>query len=449
MILRMTFHRLLWQSSILLLLCTLALPARAVSLLRDADMEYALAQVADPILRAAGLSASGTKILVVDDASLNAFVIGNDAIYIHSGLIARMDRAAMLQAVIAHEAAHIANGHITRRMTNLGAARNAAALGTALALLAGAASGSGEAAAGIAIGAQSSAQRQFLAHTRAEESSADQSGLRYMRSAGVPVSGMLDVMQIFRGQEALSAGRQDPYIRSHPLSRDRLRAIEAFAAASARAETGGATAADYWFLRAKGKLTAFQRRGSWTLRRLGDSGAQDIAYMREAVARHRNSETNRAVASINKAIALRPQDPFYYDLKGQILMESRQFNAAVNAHAQAVRLRPRDGLLQAGYGRALLATGNDRAALQALENARRVDFRDGSMLRDLSVAYARNGQRGMASLVTAERYALRGRLEDAGIHAKRATGLLATGSGPWQRAQDVLLASERAAKKRR
>ncbi|MEO0746015.1 MAG: M48 family metalloprotease, partial [Pseudomonadota bacterium] len=247
----MTFHRLLWQASILLLLCTLALPARAVSLLRDADMEYALAQVADPILRAAGLSASGTKILVVDDASLNAFVIGNDAIYIHSGLIARMDRAAMLQAVIAHEAAHIANGHITRRLTNLGAARNAAALGTALAILAGAATGSGEAAAGIAIGTQSSAQRQFLAHTRAEESSADQSGLRYMRSAGVPVSGMLDVMQIFRGQEALSARRQDPYIRSHPLSRDRLRAIEAFAAASARAETGGATPADYWFLRAK------------------------------------------------------------------------------------------------------------------------------------------------------------------------------------------------------
>lgn len=130
-------------------------------------------------------------------------------------------------------------------------------------------------------------------------------------------------------------------------------------------------------------------------------------------------------------------------------METRNFNAAVNAHARAVNLRPRDGLLQAGYGRALLATGNVSAALQALERARRVDFRDGSMLRDLSVAYAKSGQRGMASLVTAERYALRGRLEDAGIHAKRATGLLPEGSGPWQRAQDVLLASERAAKRTR
>jgi len=106
-------------------------------------------------------------------------------------------------------------------------------------------------------------------------------------------------------------------------------------------------------------------------------------------------------------------------------------------------------LILAGYGRALLATGNVNTARDVLEQARAIDFRDGSMLRDLSVAYARSGQRGMASLVTAERYALSGRLEDAGIHAKRATDLLPEGSGPWQRAQDVLLASERAAKKRR
>lgn len=435
-------------ASILILSLALALPARAVSLLRDADMEYALAQMASPILRAAGLSAAGTKILVVDDQTLNAFVVSNDAIYVNSGLITRVSSAAMLQAVIAHEAAHISNGHITRRMTNLGAARTAATLGTALAILAGAAGG-GEAAAGIALGTQSAAQRNFLAHTRAEESSADQSGLRYMRSAGVPVSGMLEVMQLFRGQETLSAARQDPYVRSHPLSRDRIRAIQSFASGSAGSEQGNSAAAEYWFQRAKGKLTAFKRRGSWTLNRLGESGYQDVAYMREAIARHRNSNTKRAIRAIDRAIAQRPQDPFYYDLKGQILMETRQFNAAVNAHGNAVKLRPRDGLLQAGYGRALLATGNTKAALQALERARRADFRDGSMLRDLSVAYARTGQRGMASLVTAERYALRGRLSDAGIHAKRAAGLLATGSGPWQRAQDVLLASERAEKRKK
>ena len=176
----MTFHPLARVASILILIFALAMPARAVTLLRDADMEYALSQIAAPVLKSAGLSASRTKILVVDDGTLNAFVVSNDAIYINSGLIGRMDTAAMLQAVIAHEAAHIANGHITRRMTNLGNARTVASLGTALAVIA-AAAGGGEAAGAIAIGTQSAAQRAFLSHTRAEESSADQSGARYLR----------------------------------------------------------------------------------------------------------------------------------------------------------------------------------------------------------------------------------------------------------------------------
>ena len=196
-------------------------------------------------------------------------------------------------------------------------------------------------------------------------------------------------------------------------------------------------------------MTAFTRRSSWTLNRVGDSGYRDVALMREAAAHHRNSNTRKALAAIDKAIALRPKDPFYYDLKAQILMETRNFAAAANQSARAVQLRPRDGLLQASYGRALLASGNVSAALKALERARTIDYRDGSMLRDLSVAYAKTGQRGMASLITAERYALGGRLDDAGIHAKRATGLLSEGSGPWQRAHDVLLASERAEKRKR
>ncbi len=447
MITVMSFHTLTRLASILALSFALALPARAVTLLRDAGMEYALSQVAAPILKAAGLSATRVKILVVNDGSLNAFVVSNDAIFIHSGLISRMDNAAMLQAVIAHEAAHITNGHLTRRISNLGTGRTAAGLGTALAVVA-AAAGAGSGAAGLAIGAQSAAERAFLRHTRAEESSADQTGVRFMRSAGVPVSGMRDVMRLFRGQEALSEVRQDPYVRSHPLSRDRLRAIEAYAVAYGDAATDTSTS-DYWFARAKGKLTAFQRRPSWTQNRVGESGYRDVALLREAMAQHRNSNTRKALRAVDQVIALRPQDPFFYDLKGQILMETRQFAAAANAHGQAVRLRPNDGLLQAGYGRALLASGNTKAALGALERARSIDFRDGSMLRDLSVAYARTGQRGMASLITAERYALRGRLDDAGIHAKRATGLLSVGSGPWQRAQDVLIASERAAKKKR
>lgn len=443
----MRFHRIPRRASIpaLLLALVLALPAQAASLLRDADMEYALRQMAAPVLRAAGLSPDRVKILIVDDSSLNAFVISNDAIFLHYGLINKLGSAAMLQGVIAHEAAHITNGHITRRMGNMANARTVTGLGLALAVAAAAAGGS-DAAGGIAIGSASAAQRALLGHTRAEEASADQSGIRYMKSAGASPQGLLDTLKIFEGQEALNIGRQDPYLRSHPLSRDRIRAVEGYVASYGTLPAD--PAARYWFARLKGKLTAYTRAPSWTLRRLGDSGYADIALLREAIAQHRNSRTKVALTAIDRAIAARPKDAFLHDQRGQILLETRNFGAAVNAYARGVRLAPNDALILSGYGRALLANGQVQQALPVLEKSRRQDFRDGSMLRDLATAYAKAGQTGMAALVTAERYALGGRLKDAGIHAKRATGLLATGSGPWQRAQDVLIASQRAAKRK-
>ncbi|GFE50302.1 peptidase M48 [Roseobacter cerasinus] len=444
----MVFHLVFRLASIpALLLWLMAVPLQAQGLLRDADIEYGLKQLATPILSAAGLSPSRVKILVVNNASLNAFVVSNDAIFLHYGLINKLQSAPMLQAVIAHEAAHIANGHITRRMTNLASARTAAGLGTALAVAA-AAAGAGSAAGGIALGTQSSAQARFFKHTRAEEAAADQSGIRYMKAAGVDPQGMADVLSIFRGQEVLSESRQDPYLRSHPLSRDRFRAVEGFVAAYGNTGAPHADAA-YWFARVKGKLSAYTRAPKWTLRRVNETPYADVRLLREAIAEHRQSRTKQALRAIDAAIAQRPSDPFLHDQRGQILLETRNFAAAAAAYGRAVQLAPNDALVLSGYGRALLANDDIKRARQALEKARTIDFRDGSMLRDLSVAYARSGQTGMAALVTAERYALTGRLEDAGIHAKRAVGLLPEGSGSWQRAQDVLIASERAEKRRR
>lgn len=437
-------------AALVALTLVLATPVRAgVSLLRDADMEYALRQLGAPVLAAAGLSPSQVRILVVNDSSLNAFVVDTRHIFLHSGLITKLESAAALQAVIAHEAAHITNGHITRRLGNMRSARNAAGLGLILAAVAGAASGNSQVGAGLAIGAQSSALRLFLSHTRSEESSADISSVRFLKRAGIDPQGAADVQELFRGQEALSAGRQDPYLRTHPLSADRLRALRGLVAGNRiKPDPKKEAIATYWFDRAKGKLTAFTRAPSWTLRRAKESVSTDITYMRQAAAYHRQSNTKKALAAINKAISLRPKDPFLLDLKGQILIESRNFAAAVQVYKRAASIAPREALILGGYGRALLASGNPKSALKPLESARGRDFSDARILRDLAVAYAKTGQPGMASVVTAERYALQGRMKDAGIHAKRAIGLLPRGSGPWQRAQDVLLAAERASKRR-
>jgi predicted Zn-dependent protease len=433
----------------LLISAALTLPAMARGLIRDADIEYALAELARPLIAAAGLNPSRIKILVIHDDRPNAFVVDDRHVFINSGMILRLGDAAELQSVMAHEIAHIANGHLTRRMANRQSAGLVSAIAIALGAAVAASTGDAKAGAGIAIGATNSANRQFLAHTRAEEAAADLSAIRYLQGNGIDAGGMVRVLDMFRGQEALSTSRQDPYVRAHPLTRDRLRNVKGHAAAQTR-KTDPATA-NYWFLRAQGKLGAWLRKSSWTLRRVKNSDTSDIAIMRRAVAYHRQPNAAKAIAEADRLVAKRPKDPFLHELRGQILLESRQFSAAANAYSRAVNLAPNNALILAGYGRALLAddtaAGNKRA-LGILEKARSRDPRDARMMRDLALAYARAGNNGMASLATAERYALQGRLEDAGIHAERASGLLARGSPGWRRAQDVLSASKAASKRR-
>ncbi len=426
---------------------TSAFQANAQSLIRDPDIEHGLRELAFPVLRAAGLNTNRVRIYVVNDSTFNAFVIDYNAIYVNYGLILSVESPEMLQAVIAHEAAHIANGHLARRAENLRAAQRNAGFGTALALLA-ALAGGGEAAAGIAAGTQSSALRSFLGHTRAEEAAADRSAASYLRWADISPSGIVKLHRKFAGQELLSEVNQDPYMRSHPTSRERLRAAEAFLDEFGDQAKRNPNA-DYWFARVKGKLSAFLRAPGWTLRRAAEEDHHDIRMMREASAHHQNRNLGQASAAINAALKMRPDDPFYYELKGQILLEHRKTKDAIAAYGSAVEMAPQDSLILAGYGRALLADGQTQKALDALEKARARDYRNLRLMQDLGVAYAQLGNNGMASAVTAERYAAQGRLADAGIHAKRAVGQLPEGSPGWQRAQDVLIASERAKKKKR
>ena len=410
--------------------------AQAAGLLRDSDIEEGLSQLAAPVLIAAGLSPVSTKILVVNDDRLNAFVIDRRHIFLHSGLILRSNTPEMLQSVIAHEAAHIANGHIARRRQALQLTRNAANFGTALAVAVGAASGSAQAATGIALGIRGSATRKFLSHSRAEESSADQSALGYMVRSGINPMGMVDTLDMFVGQENLIVGRQDPYVRSHPLTRDRMRSVETMA--MAHDDLPSDPGMVYWHARVVGKLSAFQRAPSWTLGRVKDSHSEDIKHMRSAIAHGRAGQINLAIQAIDRAIAQRPNDPFYQDLKAELYMRNRAFSQSARAYKKAHDMRPKDAIILAGYGRALLADRQFSQALDILERARVRDFRNSALLRDLGVAYSKLGKNAMASLVTAERYALQGRIKDAKVHANRAAAGLPVGSPSWQRAQDVV-----------
>lgn len=437
-------------ASIALALSLTVSSANAQGLLRDAEIERSLRRIAQPILNSAGLSGSSVKFFIVNDRSMNAFVAGGKNIFVNYGLITRMKSVEQLQSVLAHEIGHITGGHLAQRIAGASQARTAAGIGVLLGAAVGAASGNAGAGAGIIAGSSSAATRNFLTHTRAQEASADQAGIRYMQNAGIDPKAALDVLKLFEGQNLLSAKRRDPYAQTHPLTQARMSAIRGFVAAYKPRPTKQAENAAYWYARMRAKFIGFTGNPKSVLRKVGKKDNAEIAIYTRAIAYHHKPDPKNAAREIKRLLTNWPNDPFYNELNGQFLLETGNASGAVKAYRRAVQLAPKEPQILAGLGRAQNAAGNYKSALKTLKSAYAKDPRDGRMLRELAVAYAKNKQGGWASVVTAERYALRGNFKLAATHAKRAQGLLPSGSTGWLKAEDILgYARKLATKKKR
>ena len=377
---------------------------------------------------------------MVNDRSINAFVAGGRRIFLNTGLLMELDTPEEVLGVIAHETGHIVHGDETRRAIDLRNARGPALIGLLAGIAAGAAGG-GEAGAAIAGGTAGIINRMMLSHSRTQEAAADQAAVSFLRSADIDPDGLLKVLERFRGQEVLAIGNLDPFVLTHPLSTERMSLLERRINEVSGQKWPDDPDRDYWHHRMRAKLTGFLKDPASVLAKLEREPETEFTLYTKAVALHRLPEPKAAVKTVDQLISMRPNDPFYIELKGQILLESGNAAEAVPAYRQAVRLAPKEPLLKAGLGRALLQSDDPAAnaeALEVLQEARREDLADASALRDLATAYDRAGERGMATLATAERYALTGDVQSAVSLAHRAVSILPTGSPGWLRAQDIL-----------
>ena len=421
--------------------------AAAQGVIRDAEIERALGQIANPVLRAAGLGRSQVDIYIIDDPDLNAFVAGGNNIFIHSGLLRKLETIDQLQAVIAHEVAHITGGHLARRNEKIRQAQRKAGVGAVIALAA-AVAGANEIGLAAGLLSQEVALRDILAHSRGEEAAADQAGLGYLVGAGADPGAVLEVMELFRGQEILSERYVDPYVQTHPLWSRRVRLLED-RVASARPGRERSRGEINLHRRMVAKFDGFLGNPRQVLRKYKDDKTE-IGALARAVAYHRIPDVRRAMSTVDALIRARPDDAFYHELKGQFLIERGRAADAVAAYSRAARLAPDEPLILAGLGRALVAVDTPKSTRQALDVLTRAAAKekaDPGILRNLAVVYARLGDNGRASLATAERFALQGRLKDADIHATRAAGQLPQGSPGWRRAQDILAVTRRAKKR--
>jgi len=249
-------------------------------------------------------------------------------------------------------------------------------------------------------------------------------------------------MEIFSGQELLPNARVDPYVRTHPLWSQRIRLLENAVMSTRVNKTKTDPNLPYWHGRMVAKLKGFLRLNRGNSKAKGND---ELSVYRQAIAAHRRSQKD-AMALVDRLIAHRPSDPFYHELKGQFLYEQGKAAPAIASYRQAFKRLPKNTLIAAGLARALLATersADTKEALRLLEKAQTRDPANPRLLQALALAYGRTGQTGKAALVTANRFALSGRLKDAGVQARRAAALLPEGTPGWRQAQDIIAAAGR------
>jgi predicted Zn-dependent protease len=435
-----------WQAPILgialwaTLIAALAPPAMAqrISFIRDAEVENTIRVYATPLFVAAGLDPSAIQVHLVNDRSLNAFVANGLNMFINTGLLIRADNAGQVIGVIAHETGHITGGHLARIRDGM---RDAMAEAIVAMVLGAAAAVAGAPDAGMAIitGGTQIAERGVLRYSRDMETSADQAGVNLLDRTGQSSRGFYEFLEILADQELVASARQDPYLRTHPITRDRVEFVKNHAEHSKFANVAIKPEFAERHRRMRAKLQGYLDPARALQVYKADDPSIEARYAR-AIAFSRRPDYPQSLALFDALIAERPNDPFFVEAKAQTLFESGKPAEAIPFYEKAVALAPNEPLLHIDLARVQLAMEKPeylKAAIGHLEYARRFEDDSGELWRLLAVAYGRDNQIGMATLAQAERAMLSGRRPEARVLAERAEKMLPVGSPAHLRAQDI------------
>jgi len=421
---------------------TAAAQDSGMSLIRDTEIEAILRKDAEPIFAAAGIESKNIDILLIGSKDLQAFA-GPGTMGVYTGLILESENPNQLQGVIAHEVGHLAGGHSARSGEMSRAGMRPFLLTMGLGVLA-ALAGSGEAAAGLMGSASYFGTLGAMGYSREQESRADQAGATNLEQAGLSGRGLVDFFDNFRYQEVFQEARRYAYFRSHPLSSERIDALRARVEKLPHYNVVDPPEAIAEHAIMKAKLEGFIS----PQKAIVDYSEKDTSYparYARAIAYYQMREPDKALRLIDPLLQEQPQNPYLWELKGQILFEYGRANEAEAPQRKSVELMPDAPLLRINLGQTLIALG-DRAktdeGIAELRKALTQEDDNAVAWRLLAEAYDKRGDAGLARLATAEYNFAVGDSRQARVFAMRAREMLAKDTPEWRRATDIVLTSD-------
>lgn len=418
--------------------------ASGISLIHDTEIENTIRLFATPLFEAAGLEAADIRIHIVKDASLNAFVAGGQRLFINTGLLMKTEHAGQIIGVIAHETGHIAGGHLLRLQEKLRNSTAQTILTYVLGGVAAVASGNPGVAAAVIAGGATIQQRTLLSYTRTMEQAADQAAIDFLEETGKSSVGLLEFLGTLSSQEFLTSDNQDPYIRSHPLTRDRMEFLRNIIKNSQFSDTPIADDLKRAHDRMRAKLKGFLNPTGRTLREFKSTDQRVPARYARAIAFKESNQVEKALALIDGLIAQFPEDPFFHELKGDILQDAGRAADSIPPYRTAVEILPWAALIRTNLAQSLLELNDLDASREALDNllkAVRYEPESAIIWRLMAKAYSNEDDQANVMLSLAEAALLSGKRDVARYRATRALTLLPAGSAGWLRAQDIQNAS--------
>ena len=443
------FARLTRLLMLALMLSTLAVrPAFAQadsgpSVLRDTETELLFKQMSAPLIVAAGLDPRAVNVVLLNDPEINAFVATGQTVYVQSGLLEATDNVNQLQGVVAHELGHVIAGDAIRSGEGAKQATGISILSLVLAAAAIAA-GAGDAAMGVMMAGQQAALGGFLAFTRAQEATADATGSRLLSKAGISGKGMLDFFAKLQNQEyRLAIYSKDSFDRDHPLSSERIQALEQKLKSDPAWGKASDPALEARFQRVKAKLMGYIDPKQAVIK-YPESDQSVPAHLARAYAYHLGGYPQKAEGEADALLAKDPHDPFFLELKGQILLEGGKPKESLAPLREATQRSGDAPLIAAMLGHALVATEDPKnftEAKQILKVAVNRDNQDPFAWYQLGIIYEHEGDDARAALATAERSNLEDQPKMALASAEMAMKGIPTGTPDYLRAQDIAMVS--------
>ena len=407
--------------------------SQSLSLIRDTEIESVLKSYVQKIFKAADLPSQKANVVIVNDQDLNAFVAGGHTIFVHSGLITKAKNVDDLIFVLAHETGHIKGGHVLRGVEAYEKAQTTALIST---ILGGLVAVAGRPDAGIAVmmGGNTSAEALYTSFRQTDESAADRIAVDIMNKTKYSMSGFLNTMKLIRIADRLTPQSEFSYLRTHPMSQERMAALERFT------QNPLPLTKDIRFELIKAKLIGFLYPPQQVFDLYKNQNTLPAFYA-NAIAHYRNQNLKKSLDLLEGLIKTKPDFPYFYELKAQFLFETGHIDEAITYYKEALKHIQKAPLIRLSLAQALLQKEDKASARQAQKELEKILLTDQTIpfvWQLLATSYERTNQIALRDYAMAELYRAQGDYKNAANLAQKALKNLKKDTPQYQKAKDIL-----------